>query len=106
MEVELKLLEVPPDVELRPGTSVDVEIVLQRHAGALRLPAMALLEGERVLVVHDGHAEERRVRVGVRNWDWVEVLSGVAEGDRVITSLGRVEVKNGEAVTVRQGDKS
>jgi HlyD family secretion protein len=98
MEVELHVVAVPADVVFRPGTSADVEIVLQRHPDAVRIPAVALLEGERVLVVQKGRAEERRVKVGLRNWDWVEILDGLAPGDAVITSLGRSDVKPGVAV--------
>jgi HlyD family secretion protein len=33
-----------------------------------------------------GHAERRRIRIGGRNAEQVEVLDGLRPGDRVITS--------------------
>ncbi len=100
MEIELELEALAVDVDLRPGTSADVEIVIERRENTLRIPALALLEGERVLVVEDGHAVARPVRVGLRNWDYVEILDGLVEGDTVITSLEKGDLKAGTAVTV------
>jgi HlyD family secretion protein len=44
--------------------------------------------GDWVMVVSadGGHAERRRVRLGARNADQLEVLSGLSPGERVITS--------------------
>ena len=53
-----------------------------------------------VLVVDGRTLAERPVEVGLRNWDVTEVRSGLAEGDRVVVSLDRAEVKAGRPVTV------
>jgi HlyD family secretion protein len=106
MEVELELVDVPPDVVLRPGTSADVEIVLQRHDDVLRVPAIALLEGDRLFVARGGRAEERRVTTGLRNWDWVEIQSGVEPGEQVITSLGQTAIQAGTRVTPKSAAPS
>ena len=71
-----------------------VEVVLEARDGALRLPTSALLEGDRVLVASDGRLEERPVEIGLKNWDYAEVKSGLDEGQRVVISLDRVEVKS------------
>ncbi|HEX2645404.1 MAG TPA: hypothetical protein VHU81_20565, partial [Thermoanaerobaculia bacterium] len=57
------------------------------------------LEGNKVLVAKSGVLEERAVQIGVKNWDWTEVLSGLSAGDFVVTSLDRPEVKAGAKVT-------
>jgi HlyD family secretion protein len=101
LDVEFEMRSVPPGVELHPGTSADVEIVIERAENTLRIPAIALLEGERVLVVHDGHAAERHVRVGLRNWDYVEILEGLHENEAVITSLDRANLQPGTEVVVQ-----
>ena len=54
-----------------------------------------------VLVVDGRTLVERPVEVGLRNWDETEVRSGLAEGDRVVVSLDRAEVKAGVAVDGR-----
>jgi HlyD family secretion protein len=105
VEVEVELAEPGTSAILLPGTSADVEIILEAREGALRVPASALLEGDRVLVLEDGLLAERRLEVGLRNWDFVEVVSGLAAGDRVVTSLDRPEVVAGARATVAQAPK-
>lgn len=85
---------------LLPGTSADVEVILQARTGVLRVPAYALTQGDRVLVVRDEALVATPVKVGLRNWDFAEIVGGLAEGDRVVTSLDRVEVKEGARVRV------
>jgi HlyD family secretion protein len=92
--------EVPPGLRLLPGTSADVEVILQTHPHALRLPTSALMEGNQVLCVAGGRAVARQVKVGIRNWDWTEAAAGLAAGDRVIVTLDRPEVKAGAPVRV------
>jgi HlyD family secretion protein len=99
VEVEAEL-EHRPDGGLLPGTSADVEVVLSAREDVLRVPTAALVEGGRVLVVEDGVLVEKTVEVGLRNWDWTEVLSGLAAGDPVVTSLDRPEVKAGARARV------
>jgi len=97
IEVELE----PPVEGLLPGTSADVEVILDAHDDALRVPAAAVLTGDRVLVVEEGTLVDRKIETGLRNWDFVEVLSGLATGERVVTSLDRTEVEAGARVEVR-----
>ncbi|MFP5288745.1 MAG: efflux RND transporter periplasmic adaptor subunit, partial [Thermoanaerobaculia bacterium] len=100
IEVALGDSEGPDAVRLLPGTSADVEVILQAREDVLRVPTPALLEGGKVLVVKDGKLEERTVRTGLRNWDWTEILDGLSPGDQVVTSLDKPEIKAGAEVTV------
>jgi exodeoxyribonuclease-5 len=95
VEIEVELDDSAFSATLLPGTSADVEVVLEVHPDALRLPASVLLTGDRVLMLIDGLLEERPVEVGLRNWDWVEVLGGLGDGDRVVGGLERSEVRAG-----------
>jgi HlyD family secretion protein len=104
VEIEVELLDAEAASKLLPGTSADVEVVLEARDGALRLPTSALLEGNRVLVASDGRLEERPVEIGLRNWDYAEVTGGLDEGQRVVISLDRVEVKPGARVEVEETD--
>jgi HlyD family secretion protein len=86
---------------LRVGYSADVEVVLDVRNEVLRVPTAALLEGGRVLVVGaDGRLEERKIKAGLANWEYTEVLDGIGAGDRIVTSLERPGVKAGAAVVV------
>ena len=103
VEVEVELDEAGLAAGLLPGTSADVEVVLEVREGVLRIPTAALLEGGRVLVPADGSLEERALEVGLRNWDWTQVLSGLEQGERVVVSLDRVEVRPGARVRIEDG---
>lgn len=83
------------------GYSTDVEIVLATRSDVLRIPTGALREGGRVLVVEGDVLTERTVETGVSNWAFTEVVSGIAEGERVVTSLEREGVITGARVVVR-----
>lgn len=102
VEIEVELTEPGVADLLLPGTSADVEVILEARDGVLRVPASALLEGDRVLVLEDGTLAERRLAVGLRNWDFVEVISGLAAGARVVTSLDRAEVVAGARAVAAQ----
>lgn len=82
------------------GYSADVEVVLATRKEVLRVPAAALGEGGRVLVVEGDMLVERRIRAGLSNWEHTEVLDGLKGGERVVTSLEREGVKAGARVTV------
>lgn len=95
VDVEVELDDRELAATLLPGTSADVEVVLEVRPDVLRVPTHALMEGGRVLVVEDGVLVERQVETGIRNWDWTEVTGGLALGARVVTSLDRPDVEPG-----------
>lgn len=82
--------------KLLVGYSANVEIILMVHDKAVRVPTSALLEGGRVLVAGaEGILEERKIKTGLSNWEFTEVLEGLAAGDQVVTSLEREGAKAG-----------
>ena len=46
----------------------------------------------------DGTLQERQIKAGLANWEFTEVLEGLAAGDKVVTSLEREGVKAGARV--------
>jgi HlyD family secretion protein len=102
-EIEVELDDSAFARTLRPGTTADVEVILDAKDGALRVPSYALLEGGKVLVVKDGVLEEVDVETGLRNWEYVEILDGLSAGAAVVTSLDRAEVKAGARVVATDG---
>jgi HlyD family secretion protein len=85
---------------VRPGMTADIEVILRRKDDVLRVPASAVLEGGRVLVAEKGRAHARKIESGLRNWEWVEVRSGLAAGDPVIISVDRPGLKDGARIRV------
>jgi len=105
VEIDVELTSGVDGEKFKPGTSADVEVILETTKGdTLRLPTLAVMEGGKVLVVKDGTAREAKIESGLRNWDWTEVKTGLAEGDHVVVSLDRKEVKAGAWVTIEKED--
>ena len=46
-----------------------------------------------------GKLEERKVKAGLANWEYTEIVDGLAAGDRIVTSLEKEGVKAGATVT-------
>jgi HlyD family secretion protein len=105
VEIEVELDDPNISSSLLPGTSSDVEVILQTMQDAPRIPTSALFQNNRVLVVEENELAEREVEIGLRNWDYVEIVSGLEEGEVVVTSLDRAEVEAGQAVEVIQDDE-
>lgn len=86
---------------LLPGTSADVEVILSVKEDVLRIPTSALVEGQKVFVVEGELLRLRTITLGLKNWDFVEVVDGLAEGDPVVTSLDEEGLADGVPVVVR-----
>lgn len=93
--------------DLLPGMNVDAEIILDESQDALCIPVGALMRGNRVYVKNSGAMETEQagtagipnspsargqipegftaveVSTGIVNDDYVEILSGLSEGDEV-----------------------
>ena len=87
--VEMIFVDEPPKA-LQPGQSLDAKVTLGEPTPALYLPNAAFANdsgGAWVYVADalDG-AQRRPVRTGRRNNGQIEVLSGLAAGERVIVS--------------------
>ena len=63
--------------------------------------AAAIQEGGKVLLFDaaSGKLEERKIKAGLANWEYTEILDGLAAGDRIVTSLEKEGVKAGARVT-------
>ena len=82
-----------PGDRLKPGATVRVSIVTATIKDALVVPATAILPGEEggtvvMAVAADNVAHMKKVEVGVRETDKVQILSGVSTGEQVITVGG------------------
>jgi membrane fusion protein (multidrug efflux system) len=91
-------------LRLLPGAFAEVEVVLDEVDDAILIPPIALIPGlqqQTVLLHRDGRVEERRVQVGLRMTDAVQVLEGLEPGDELITS-GILQLRPGMSVQVRR----
>lgn len=103
VEIEVALEDTAETV-LLPGTSADVEVILSTRQDVLRISTSSLIEGGKVLTLEGDRLVEREVELGLRNWDFTEILDGLSEGDLVVTSLDRQEVEDGALATAATED--
>lgn len=102
VEVEVTMKDPKDLAELLPGYSADIEVLLSKKDGVLRLPAEAILENNRVLLLDDDNVlHEQGFKPGLSNWSYTEVLSGLKAGDRVALSVGKEGVSDGARVTIK-----
>jgi RND family efflux transporter MFP subunit len=89
-----------PGFRLKPGMYARVRLTVERRANALTVPRNALVDmsGRRgVFVVEEQTARFQEVRTGLQDADRVELLDGVVEGQRVVTT-GALALRDGDRV--------
>ncbi|YBV98546.1 efflux RND transporter periplasmic adaptor subunit [Phyllobacteriaceae bacterium JZ32] len=91
-------LRLPDDTPLMIGMSVDVNIVTRVSENALLVPSLAL-RGNEVYVVENDRAVRRKLDIGIRGLQEVEVLSGVTADTRVISPFPE-DLAEGARVTL------
>jgi len=97
VEVEVDFSR-PEDLErMLAGYSADIEIVLQTRPDVIRVPTVALVDGNGVYVFDETRQSVhlRRVAAGLSNWDVTEVLEGLAVGETVVVNTDATGLKDG-----------
>ena len=79
-----------PHGRLQPGSSARVTFVAKTVHDALVIPASALVTASDgttsvILANPDGKPEQKKVKVGIRQGDKVQITDGIKENDRVVT---------------------
>ncbi len=90
-----------------PGSSVAPPLAEIDAGGTIKTPkADEETKGESdekpIKKIPEWVAQRRSVKVGFRNGDYVEIIDGLNEGDRVVT-VGRSAVRDGTAIHVLEG---
>ncbi|HEY3442315.1 MAG TPA: efflux RND transporter periplasmic adaptor subunit [Paludibaculum sp.] len=78
-----------PGARLKPGASVHAVIVTETFKAAAVVPVAAILPGEEggnavLTVSSDSRAHRKKVELGVREGDKVQILNGVQPGEEVV----------------------
>lgn len=88
--LDVRLIVEQPPPFLRTDMTVSVEVEVARRAAALSVPSEAVRDRNSlqpwVLVLEDGVLERREVKVGLLGDTWIEVLSGLQEGESVVVA--------------------
>jgi len=92
--------EIPnSDGALRPGMFLNVELLRDQRNGIV-IPEESLVPEQNrqfVYVVVNGNAEKREVRTGLRRPGSVEIIEGLAQGERIVVE-GTVKLREGGPV--------
>ncbi len=89
--VEVWLEAKNPKQQLKPGTSVQLSLTAKTVKDALVVPAAAVITAadgtSAVMVVgSDSKAHQKTVKLGIRQDDDVQILEGVTESDKVVST--------------------
>ena len=91
------------DRRLKPGMFAQVILDTEIYGDRLLVPIEAVLIRDQnrplVFVVRNGRAQWEYVELGLENEEWYEILSGVQEGDVIVTS-GHFTLAHDTAVNV------
>jgi membrane fusion protein (multidrug efflux system) len=91
-------IALPDDTPLKPGMSVEANIVTREKPNALLIPADAL-KGNVVFVIDGTRTHKRDVTAGIRGTRTAEILSGLSEGERV-ASPAATDLRDGARVRI------
>ncbi len=100
----LKIRAFSPNKErkLLPGQFARIELIMDTIEDAMLLPTQAVvpeLNGHKVYIARGGKAESRKVQIGIRTNDNVQILEGINLQDTVITS-GILQMRPGASVSI------
>ena len=79
-----------PDARLKPGMNATCNFILDRRENVLVVPTEAVKDQDgkySVTVMKNGKQIERKVEVGLAGDDTTEIVSGLKEGEEVVTAV-------------------
>ncbi len=80
-------IDEPLTGQLRPEMTTNVMISLDARKGVLAVPVHAVSreQGKSVVyILRNGQPERQTVRVGWKDSEWIEIVGGLKEGDKVV----------------------
>ncbi len=99
--VEVKLDVTKPPAYLKQDMTASIDIEVARRNGTLIVPTGTIHDLDSgkpwVMVIRDRHAQKQAVKLGLTGAGQVEVLEGVAAGDRLVPA-GNTAIKAGQRV--------
>ena len=102
---ETAVFQIVPGASVTPSpTSSDAAAAATKDSSDAADKAKADADGKPISPTPEWVAQRRVVKVGYRNSDFVEILDGLSEGDKVIT-VGRSAVRDGTAVQMLEAVK-
>jgi HlyD family secretion protein len=102
VDVEVRFTKLKDSTPLLAGYSADIDIILEVRPDTLRVPTESILDNTRIFVfdAETGKIAARSVEIGISNWDFTEIRSGLREGEQVILNVDEAGVKDGAAAVI------
>lgn len=97
--VRVKFKEVE-NIPFMIGMTAETNIIIHQNPNALLIPGTALVNNS-VWALRNGRAQKIAVKIGVRDTDHVEILSGLNEDDLVINTPA-LKLKEGDPVSAHK----
>ena len=82
------------------GMSADVVLVVAEKEDVVYAPTESLIRQEYAYVIERGRAVRRDIKTGIGNWNTMEILEGLKEGDQLVTSISLADLADGVRVRV------
>ncbi len=104
VDVEVRFAPAENPEKLLAGYSADIDVVLEVHPETLRVPTESILDNTRVFVFDPatGTISARTVEIGISNWDFTEIRSGLEEGEQVILNVDAPGVEDGAKAVIAE----
>jgi HlyD family secretion protein len=107
VDVEVEFTNPEDFNSLLAGYSADVEIILDSRLNTLRIPTHSILDGKRVYVfqTEQQRIKERKIQIGISNWEYTEVISGLESDELVVINVDRDGIED-DAPAIELKEKS
>lgn len=104
-----RTVEVEIEVDLEgekvlPGTSADIEIIVNKKENVLIIPTPAIFSENKVFLIENGRVYLKEISFGIQNWAYTEVIKGLKEGDLLVSSPENYNLKEGMKVLPSKND--
>ena len=96
-----------PNFELIPGILLNITVIFNEKK-SLSIPEESLIiqgDDKFVYLIENNILKKQKVKTGLRNFGYIEVLSGIKNGDQIVAE-GTNKVRNKAKVTIKNSNKN
>lgn len=104
VEIEAAFTDKQDFKDLLAGYSADVEVILETKSDTIKIPTEAIVDSQSVFVfsAEDNTVYEQEVTVGIANWAFSEILSGLSAGQSVVTNIDKPGLVDGASARLAE----
>ncbi len=102
VDVETSFAKKDDFKNLLAGYSADVEIIIASRADKLKIPTEAIIDGKKVFVfmADEKKVHEVDVTLGLANWAFTEIVTGLKEDQLVVVNIDKPGLKDGASAII------